>query len=250
MCDNWKDIIYLPENYKKIVNLYFKDRSGKFIIKNNVLEVDIDGWGIDYFYIDDSIDDCIDDCMDDSIDDSIDNSIDNCIEINNNKIYINEIKNNKIISKKDKLYYNILHNNFTKIYSIALLIQIGNWNVFKKMEEFIDNFKNINTNIYFFMIDEYSNDENVNYLKYKYKSCVIASCENRGMDIGPFLLNLHYIKYKNYNHEYIFKIHTKTCDRFRNETLDKLMKNHDTIINNIIPSIIDGIIICKLYFLI
>lgn len=212
MYNNWKDLIFLPDNYKKIVNLYFKDKCGKFIINNNILEVDIDSWGIDYFYIDGKTEK----------------------ETESNNSSNNEKMNNIIISKNNNLYYNIKHDNFKKIYSIGLLIQIGNWNVFKKMEDFISNFKNININIYFFIINEYSNVENIDYLKYKYKNCVIASCENRGMDIGPFLLNLHYMKYKNYYHEYIFKIHTKTCDKFRNETLDKLMKNHDTIINNII----------------
>jgi len=192
MSNNWKELVYLPDNYKKIINIYFKNKTGKYIINNNVLEVNFDGWGIEYFYIDNE------------------NSYD-----------------------KNNMYYKIKHFDFKKIYSIALLIQIGNWNVFKNMEDYIKNFKNININTYFFIIEEYATNENIYYLKNKYKNCVIASCENRGMDIGPFFLNLHYIKYNNYYHEYIFKIHTKSCDKFRNETLNKLMKDHNTIMNNI-----------------
>lgn len=200
MNDKWKSLIFLKDNYKKMVDIYFKNKSGEFIINKNVLEINFDDWGKEYFYIE-SLEDL-------------------------NK------EASKMESNKN-IYYDIKHNDFKTIHSIALLIQIGNWNVFKKMEDYIKNFNNININIYFFIIDQYAIPENIDYLKYNYKECVIASCDNRGMDIGPFLLNLHYLKKQQYQHDYIFKIHTKSCDYFRNETLNKLMKTHDNIIQNI-----------------
>jgi hypothetical protein len=53
------------------------------------------------------------------------------------------------------------------------------------------------------------------------------------MDIGLFLINLMYMKNKEYNHEYIIKIHTKTNDNFRNESLHNLIGTEEIIINNI-----------------
>jgi len=46
-----------------------------------------------------------------------------------------------INNKKDDLFYKILYNNFRKIYSLAISIQVGNWNTFIKMEHFLNNFK-------------------------------------------------------------------------------------------------------------
>ena len=199
MTDNYKSLDFLENTYKNIIDIYFKDKLGKYIINDNILEVDFDNWGKEYFYIENKI-----------------------------KININ-IKNIKNITK----YYDIKYNSITSVNSIALLVQIGNWTIFKKMEDYINNFKNISINIYFFMIKEFDTSDNINYLKQKYKECVIAICDNKGMDIGPFLLNLHYIKTNQYNHDYIFKIHTKSSDNFRNESLNILMKSHDVILTNI-----------------
>ena len=47
---------------------------------------------------------------------------------------------------------------------------------------------------------------------------------NKGMDIGPYLLQLNYI-FKNYqpnSFEQIYKIHTKTNIKWRNEMIDQL----------------------------
>jgi hypothetical protein len=209
MIDTFKSIDFLQNNYKKIVDIYFKDKTGKFIINDNILEIDFDDWGKEYFYFDYTNNDIV----------------------NNNTINNNTVNNNESINKS--IYYDIKYNRIKNIYSIAVLVQIGNWNVFKKMEDYINNFKNISINIYFFIINEYATDFNINYLKHKYKDCVIASCENKGMDIGPFLLNLHYIKTRHYNHEYIFKLHTKSSDIFRNDSLNILINSHDNILENI-----------------
>jgi hypothetical protein len=131
-----------------------------------------------------------------------------------------------------KEFYKIEYENIRNIYDIAISVQIGNWNTFKKMEHYLNNFKNINVNIYFIIINDILNIESLKTLK-KYNNIAILSCENRGMDIGLFFVNLHYIKSKKYHHDYLYKIHTKTHDIFRNETLNNLMESHDKIINNI-----------------
>lgn len=187
--EDWKDIIFLDDSNKRLIKNYFNNKSGKFIINNNILYVDFDSWGIEKFYI-----------------------------------------NNFETKKK---FYNILYENFFKIYDIAILVQIGNWNTFKKMEIYLNNFDNININLYFTLINEICDEKNIEYLKIKYKNIIILSAENRGMDIGLFLVNLHYIKNKKYNHDYLFKIHTKTNDEFRNKSLNNLMSSYDKIINNI-----------------
>jgi hypothetical protein len=190
----WKDIKFLNKTYKSIVNNYFLDKSGKFKIENNTLIIDFDNWGIEKFYFEDNIND---------------------------------------YNVEENLFYNIIYNNFRIIHNIAITLQIGNWYVFKKMEHYLNNFKNINVNIYFVLINDIVNDEIIEYLKNNYKYSVIISAENRGMDIGLFLVNLHFMKKNNINHKYIFKIHTKTNDDFRNQTLNILMKDHNKIIENI-----------------
>ena len=136
-----------------------------------------------------------------------------------------------IFPKKE--YYDIIQDNLKNIYEIAILIQIGNWKVFQKMESYLNNFDNNNNHNIYFVISEYAIDKDIQYLKNKYNNSVILICKNKGMDIGLFLLNLHYIKTKKYNHKYIFKIHTKTDDEFRNNALSRIMGSNVQIMNNL-----------------
>ena len=54
-----------------------------------------------------------------------------------------------------------------------------------------------------------------------------------GMDIGLFIINLLYFRDKKINPKYILKLHTKTDDRFRNNVLNNLCKNKETILKNL-----------------
>jgi hypothetical protein len=141
------------------------------------------------------------------------------------KFYLN---NNKL-----NVFYKIHYENIIKLHNIAVCIQIGSYVTFKKMEMYLENFKNININIYFSLINDIVNEINIEYLKNKYPESVILSGENKGMDIGLFFITLHYIKLKKYSYDYLFKIHTKTNDNFRNETLNNLIGSYQKIINNI-----------------
>ena len=162
-------------------------------------------------------------------------------KIENNILYINFESwgiekfyfENNYDYNNENLFYKIIYDNFKLIHNIGITLQIGNWDVFKKMEHYLHNFQNININIYFVLIDNLCNNENIEYLKKNYNSCVILSGKNKGMDIGLFLINLHYMKTKEYKHEFVFKIHTKTNDDFRNQTLNILMQNNERIIENI-----------------
>ena len=198
--DIWNDIHLLNDEYTNIITKYFPSSiEGKFIIKDNILTVDLNSWGIENFYIDNDYDE----------------------------------KELKKIFVSDSEYFDINYENFNKIYDIAISIQIGNWNTFKKMESYLLNFNSININFYFILIKDVSTIENLNYLKETYKYSIILSAENKGMDIGLFLISLLYMRFKNYNHDYLFKVHTKTDDTFRNVTLDKLFGSYDRIVENI-----------------
>lgn len=188
MSNTWTDIKLLNNDYKKLINYYFLNFSGKYIINKNILTVNFDSWGLEIFYIE-----------------------------------LGEIQRK----------YNILHERLKKIYNIGVSVQIGNWNTFQKMENYLKNFAHINVNLYFVIIKEISKKDNIDYLKNKYRECVILEAENKGMDIGLFLISLLYIKEKKYIHDYLYKLHTKTNDEFRNNTLNRLVGSHEKIINNI-----------------
>jgi hypothetical protein len=129
-------------------------------------------------------------------------------------------------------YYTIVYENLCNIHGIAILIQIANWDVFLKMEKYFITFKDIHINYYFVIIQDYNKKNYIDYLKENYKYSVILIAENRGMDIGLFFVNLHYIFYKNYYHDYIIKIHTKTSDEFRDNALYSLFGKEDIFMKN------------------
>ena len=64
---------------------------------------------------------------------------------------------------------------------------------------------------------EYVNDKNI-------KNLEISLVENRGMDIGPFLLSLDKVPE---NCKYIYKLHTKKDHKWRRELFEGLPINPD-----------------------
>lgn len=191
--DDWINIEYLDIKYKKLVSKYFKNNLDLINSKFKI--------------------------------------IDNTLKINiknwgTEYFYIENIN-------KNTKFYEIIYENIYNIYDLAICIQIGNWDIFTKMEPYIHNLDKININYYFTIIDEYSTDKNINYLISNYKNSVILKNKNKGMDIGLFFSSLHYIKIKNINHNFLIKIHTKTDDDIRNKILNNLLSSHNKIINNI-----------------
>jgi hypothetical protein len=192
----WKDLDDLDINYKKLVNLYIKNienKSGKYMIKNNQLIIDYKDIGLEKFYINDSI---------------------------------NEKINNKT-------FYTVKYSNINPLNKIAVFIQIGNWNKFIDMEKYLSNFDTLNCIFYFTMILDIYNYQRLKYLSSRYKNSVVIYGHNKGMDIGLFLITLHYINKNNIKYDSIFKIHTKTDDNFRNNTLHNLIGSKGIILNNL-----------------
>lgn len=185
----WKDLCILEEKYKKMIQFYFPNNTGKYYIKNNELIVNYTNWGIEKF----------------------------CINKNTKKFY--KVK-----------YENININNISET---AIFVQIGNWDKFEKMEPYLQNLSNIHCTYYFVMTLDQYNFYRLKYLQKKYNNSVIIYSINKGMDIGLFLINLHYVKTRNIKHKYIFKVHTKTDDNFRNITLGNLIGSENKIYENL-----------------
>jgi hypothetical protein len=152
-------------------------------------------------------------------------------KINNNLeyFYYNNSQNIEINN-----YYKILYDNNNKNNQhFSVLIQIGNYSTFNKMEFYMKSFIELNTSIYYTIIEEECSDNNINKIKKLTPNCTILKTKNMGMDIGLFIINLMYFRDKNINPKYILKLHTKTDDRFRNNVLNNLCKNKETILKNL-----------------
>ena len=139
------------------------------------------------------------------------------------------------INKNTKKFYKVKYENINinNISEIAIFIQIGNWDKFEKMEPYLQNLLNIHCTYYFVMTLDQYNFYRLKYLQKKYSNSVIIYSINKGMDIGLFLINLHYVKTRNIKHKYIFKVHTKTDDNFRNITLGNLIGSENKIYENL-----------------
>ena len=131
-----------------------------------------------------------------------------------------------IISFKKETF--IINNIVNK--KIAIIIHVGNINVLNKIINDYPNF--FNNNFDFFIT---CNSESVKS-QIKIENSKIFIVENRGMDIGPFLFIIEYLKDKN-NYDYYIKLHTKTDDNWRNNLITSIYNN----LNEIVKDHNDGI---------
>ena len=131
------------------------------------------------------------------------------------------------------IYYKILYDNNKKNNDFSVLIQIGNYSTFLKMISYIKLFINLNACIYYTIVEEECKNNNIDKIKEITPNCTILKTRNTGMDIGLFIINLIYFRDKNINPKYILKLHTKTDDIFRNNVLNNLCKNKETIKKNL-----------------
>ena len=131
------------------------------------------------------------------------------------------------------IYYKILYDNNKKNNDFSVLIQIGNYSTFLKMISYIKLFINLNACIYYTIVEEECKNNNIDKIKEITPNCTILKTRNTGMDIGLFIINLIYFRDKNINPKYILKLHTKTDDIFRNNVLNNLCKNKETILKNL-----------------
>lgn len=139
-----------------------------------------------------------------------------------------------LISKKKFSYFDIEYENIRQFNELAILIQIGKWETFSKMLHYIDIIAKIECNYYITIVENEATQSNINLLKSKLNKSVILIVNNKGMDIGPFLINLLYLKINNIKPKYIIKIHTKTDDRFREHVLNHLIGSENIISNNLL----------------
>jgi hypothetical protein len=109
-----------------------------------------------------------------------------------------------------------------------VLFQVGNADIACSILNYIKNYlKNYNLFFIFSVLDIIPSDQitNLTDLLKKYNiEYKLFFHPNKGMDIGPYLLQLNYIfsNYSNDSWDEIFKIHTKTDSQWRNEMLDEL----------------------------
>jgi hypothetical protein len=148
----------------------------------------------------------------------------------------NQNQNQKILPEdfdwKTYLYLNpdlnIIIDEVNKSIDTAVLIHVGNYDVFENIyNTYTDFFNKLNVIIFITV----HNEENKNKIQEILPYSIITIIENKGSDIGGYLNNIkQLINYKNYNNiNYIYFIHTKLNDLWRNNMLKSIIKNEDKI---------------------
>lgn len=148
-------------------------------------------------------------------------------------------------------WYNIITNKMgANRYRVALLLQIGNIKLLNEMALIILNFhKALEKHSLLVMINlPYIDNDNDNdndndafkqqieeiLVKIGITDYVITTGENRGMDLGGFMIQTDFLLRYSYVYiEWIFKFHTKTDDEWRRKMIEELAGTPKTIRNNI-----------------
>ena len=130
------------------------------------------------------------------------------------------------LSKKTRKYNEFLPK-------ILCICHIGSYQVFVKMKQYIDNlisahYDDYNLTIYFNIIETMSK-ENMSEIKNMYPDENYVLSENYGFDIGSFFHILEIIKQRKEKYDYVVKIHTKTNNEKRDNLLQPILGNVQTI---------------------
>jgi hypothetical protein len=134
------------------------------------------------------------------------------------------INTNKSISEFSKPFN--LNNK-----EVAIILHVGNINILDKLIQYYPLFFNNDAFDYYITC----NSESVKFeitkqIPLKSKVFVL---ENKGMDIGPFLFIIKYIKDNNLNnYDYYIKLHTKTDNNWRNSLIKPIYDNLNEIIKD------------------
>ena len=80
---------------------------------------------------------------------------------NYSEFYYNYEESNLTIAE----YYEVLYENMGEKQEFALFLQIGNFQTFQKMEEYLANFTQIGVNIFIVIVKEEVNEKNINFIK-------------------------------------------------------------------------------------
>ena len=123
---------------------------------------------------------------------------------------------------------NIIIDEVNKSIDTALLIHAGNYDVFENIyNTYTDFFNKLNIIIFITVHNKENKNKIIELLPYS----IITIIENKGLDIGGFLQIIkQLINHKLYNNiNYIYKIHTKSDDIWRNNMLKPIIDNYDKI---------------------
>ena len=135
--------------------------------------------------------------------------------------------------------YTIFNKGFNKflcnsVKKIACVLHIGDIEIFNKMKKYIDNIALGNTIYYkvkFYITiykKEYLSCIEKYFVDFPHQDYMTLVVENRGMDIGGFFKVLQHLHETNNEFDYIIKLHTKTCDSWR-ESLCLIVNSIKTI---------------------
>ena len=112
--------------------------------------------------------------------------------------------------------------NSKKTNKVALIIHVGNIKVFKQiLKNYPKFFNNNNIDLYI----SCNNTKDFDILQKTVPDAELFKYENRGMDIGPFLLMIKHLIKINANYNYYIKIHTKSDASWRNLMIKPIYDN-------------------------
>jgi len=126
-----------------------------------------------------------------------------------------------------------LKENIVFLDKIAVIMHVGNINVFREiLIEYPNFFNNNEIDLYF----SCNNRETFDKLKDLFPESKVFKYENKGMDIGPFLLIIKYLIQNNANYKYYIKLHTKTIKKWRDGLIYPLYDKLNYFLNDKLPS--------------
>lgn len=118
---------------------------------------------------------------------------------------------------------------------IGILFQIGSYNIWSKMKDFVDHFKNLD---YILFLDFNYNTilkedqfKMINFYKEKNIEIHVTEHMNKGMDICGFFTQIEYIIKNNIKFDYILKLHTKSNNKWRSSLMDPICGSYENILN-------------------
>lgn len=111
---------------------------------------------------------------------------------------------------------------------IGLLIQISNYDIWKKIKFIINNF-DPNIILMLHINSDLIKNEEIKIIKNTYNNAIFTYGENKGMDIYGFFIQIKYIIDNEINIDFICKIHTKSKDSWRNNMINTICGNNDII---------------------
>jgi glycosyltransferase involved in cell wall biosynthesis len=95
---------------------------------------------------------------------------------------------------------------------IAVHLHLYYLDLWLEMRSYLNNLKGLNADIYVTISQDAPENQVasiVSHITAAFPKAIILHCENRGMDVGPFIQVLSHITRNNKSYDYLLKIHTK-----------------------------------------